>query len=59
MTDFHGDEAKKNYFVAKKIQNGRLKKTEFFKIANSQIFFVKITLIGLVGLIDAKDIDVA
>ena len=36
----------------KKFQNGRLKKTEIFKIANSQ-------KIGLVGLIDAKDIDVA
>ena len=33
----------------KKVQNGQLKKTEFFKIANSQ----------LVGLIDAKGIDVA
>jgi len=32
-TAFHGDEAKKN-----SIQIGRLKKTEFFKIANSQHF---------------------
>ena len=33
----------------------------FFKIAKSQIFFVKISQIGLglVGLIDAKDIVVA
>jgi hypothetical protein len=30
----------------KKIQNGRLKKTEFFKIANSQKFFAKISQIG-------------
>jgi hypothetical protein len=30
----------------KKIQNGRLKKTEFFKIANSQNFFAKISQIG-------------
>jgi hypothetical protein len=30
----------------KKIQNGRLKKTEIFKIANSQIFFAKISQIG-------------
>ena len=30
----------------KKIQNGRLKKTEFFKIANSQYFFMKISWIG-------------
>ena len=45
FTDFHGDEA--NFFFLKtKFQNGRLKKTEFFKIANSQIFFVKILWIG-------------
>jgi hypothetical protein len=30
----------------KKFQNGRLKKTEVFKIANSQIIFVKISWIG-------------
>jgi hypothetical protein len=30
----------------KNLQNGRLKKTDFFKIANSQIFFVKISWIG-------------
>ena len=35
-----------NIFFEKKIQNGRLKKTEFFKIANSQIFFLKISWIG-------------
>ena len=39
LTDFHGDEAKK-------IQNGRLTKIEFFKTANSQYFFVKILEIG-------------
>ena len=39
LTDFHGDEAKK-------IQNGRLKKTELFKITNSQNIFVKISWIG-------------
>ena len=33
-------------FLKKKIQNGRLKKTIFFKIANSQYFFVKISWIG-------------
>jgi hypothetical protein len=38
-TDFHGDEAKK-------FQNGRLKKTEVFKIANSQKKIVKILWIG-------------
>ena len=36
---------KKNYFE-KKIQNGRLKKTMFFKIANSQKIFAKISQIG-------------
>jgi hypothetical protein len=30
----------------KKIQNGRLKKSAFFKIANPQNFFVKISWIG-------------
>ena len=40
MTDFHGDQAKKI------IQNGRLKKSAIFKIANSQNFFVKISWIG-------------
>ena len=37
----------------KKIQNVRLKKTEFFNSANSQHFFSKISWIGpwLVGLI--------
>ena len=33
-------------FFEKKIQNGRLKKTEFFKIANSQKNFAKISQIG-------------
>jgi hypothetical protein len=37
LIDFHGDED---------FQNGRLEKTEFFKIANSQVFFVKISWIG-------------
>ena len=45
MTNFHGDEAKKIFFVEKKNQNGRLKKAEFFKIANSQNFFMKISQI--------------
>ena len=30
------------FFLKKKIQNGRLKKMTFFKIANSQYFFLKI-----------------
>ena len=45
----------------KKIQNGQLKKTEFFEIANSQYFLWKFhgLVLGLVELIDAKGIDVA
>ena len=50
LTDFHGDEAKK-------YQNDCRKKTEFFNFANSQDFFQ--TFLGLVGLIDAKEIDLA
>ena len=58
LTDFHGNEAKKN-------QNGQLKKTEIFKIANS-LRFSKLPILenfsrkfhglvlGLVVLIDAK-----
>ena len=34
------------FIFEKKIQNGRLKKRSFFKIANSQYFFVKILWIG-------------
>ena len=37
MIDFHADEAKKNPFLKKDS-----KMAEFFKIANSQNFFVKI-----------------
>ena len=47
MTDFHRDEAKKNPKYKKyKIQNGRLKKTEFFKSTNSQDFLTKTSGIG-------------
>jgi hypothetical protein len=60
LADFHGDKAKKK---KKKNQNGRFSKWPFFKIVNSQIIFVKISwidlVLGLVGLIDAKGIDVA
>ena len=54
MTNFHGDQAKK-------IQNGRFSKWPFFKIANSQKIFVKISWIGpWVSRIDwCKGIDVA
>jgi hypothetical protein len=59
VTDFHGDQANFFFFLEKKFQNGRFSKWLFFKIANSQIFFVKILWIGLVGIIDANGIDVA
>ena len=56
-TDFHENEAKKKiFFLKKKIQNGR-----FFKMAIFQKNcenFIDWSL-GLVGLIDAKGIDVA
>ena len=44
---FSWEWSKKNFFFfEKKNQNGRLKKSEIFKIANSQIFFEKISQIG-------------
>ena len=49
---------KKNF--EKKIKNGRLKKTEFFNSANSQYLKKNHGLVlGLVGLLDTKGIDVA
>jgi hypothetical protein len=61
LIDFHGKEAKKLFFLKKTFQNGRLKKTEFFKMANSQFFLPKFygLVLGSVGLIDMKGIDVA
>ena len=62
MTDFHGDQ-KKNFFFCKKknpkwliFQNGRFSKSpilKFFLQKSHRLVF------GLVGLIDAKGIDVA
>ena len=46
MTCFYEEKAKKNFFLKKRIQNGRLKKSAFFKIANCQDFFVKISWIS-------------
>jgi hypothetical protein len=46
LTDFHRNKAKRKNENEKKVQNGRLKKTEFFKIANSQFFFANISEIG-------------
>ena len=61
LTNFHGDEAKKYFFFEKENKNGRLKKGSFSISANSQFFFQKFhgLVLGLVGLIDAKGIDVA
>ena len=61
MTDFQEDEAKKKKIMQKKSKMADFSKLPFFKIANSQKIFVKISWIGpgLVGLIDAKGIDVA
>ena len=42
----HENEAKKKKNLKKKFQNGRLKKSLFSKIANSQNFFAKISWIG-------------
>jgi hypothetical protein len=41
-----GIKEKKIFKKKKKIQNGRFSKWPFFKIANSQNFFVNISLIG-------------
>jgi hypothetical protein len=46
VTNFHGDQANKYFFLKKKIQNGRFSKWPFFKIANSQKIFVNISWIG-------------
>ena len=60
-TDFHENEAKKNFFWRKKSQMADFSKSSFFKIANSQIFLRKFLrlVLGLLGLIDAKAINVA
>ena len=43
---FIGIKQKKVFLFEKKIQNGRLKKSSFFKIANSQNFSAKISQMG-------------
>ena len=45
LTDYHRNEAKKEIFLEKKGPKWPTQKTEFFKIANSQYFFVKISWI--------------
>jgi hypothetical protein len=41
-----GMKQKEKFFLKKKFQNGRLKKSSFSSSANSQYFFVKILWIG-------------
>jgi hypothetical protein len=62
LPNFHGDEAKKKFFFwKKKIQNGRLKKLSFSKSPILKKFLRKFhgLVLGSIGLIDAKGIDVA
>ena len=53
MTNLSKNEAKKNKF-----QNGRLKKTEFFNQQQKLSQNFHRLVLSLVGLIDAKDINV-
>ena len=57
LTDFNGDEAKKNFFL-KKNQTGRLKKLRFSTPPILNFYFFQ-KYQGLVRLIDVKDIDMA
>ena len=59
MTDFKGNEVKKNMFLKKKSKMEDSKKMS--NSDNSQYFFQKFHgfVLGLLGLIDAKDIDLA
>jgi hypothetical protein len=61
VTYFHGDEAKIFIFLKKEIQNGRLKKLNFSTSPKAEQFLPKFheLVLRLVGLIDAKGIDVA
>ena len=61
MTNFHWDQAKKNFFEKKNtkwpiFQNGRFSKSPILKIFLRKFHRL---ILGLVGLIDAKGIDVA
>ena len=61
-TDFHENEGKKDFFFKKKkIKMAYFSKWPFFKIDNSQKILRKFhrSVLGLVGLIDAKVINVA
>ena len=62
MTDFHGDEAKKNiFFLKKKFKMADSKKLSFSTSPKAEQFPPKFhgLVLGLVGLIDAKGNDVA
>jgi hypothetical protein len=52
-TNFQWDEANFFYLKKKKIQNGRLKKTEIFNSPNFQYFFMKIS-VGMLFVNTAK-----
>ena len=55
MTYFHGDEAKKNFFLKKKIKMADSKKMSFSTSLKAEQFPPKFHgwVFGLVGLIDA------
>ena len=59
LTNFHGDEAKKIFFLKKKIKMADSKKGHFPSPPILNIFFQKFhgLVLGLVGLIEAKGID--
>ena len=62
MTNFHGDEAKKkNFFRKKKFKMADSKKLSFSTSAKAEQIPPKFhgLVLGLVGLIDVKGIDVA
>jgi hypothetical protein len=61
VTNFHGDETKKCLFFEKKNQNGNSKKLSFSTLPKAEQFPPKFhgLVLGLVGLIDAKGIDLA
>ena len=62
MTNFHGDEAKKNiFFRKKKFKMADSKKLSFSTPSKAEQFLPKFhgLVLGLVGLIDGKGIDFA
>ena len=57
MTNFHGDEAKKNFFLKKKFKIADSKKLSFSTSSKAEQSQPKFH--GLIGLIDVKGIDFA